>query len=225
MVEKKKTTKKPSIKQKQKQSQKQVVNLVVNNNEAKKKVKRKRNTNKPVVRMNGVPSQDMIYRQNQINTEFNPPNILQNLPLSGNQLIDEMKKHINTLNNPLPTPPYQTTVAAQQELVRTANGINNQIQMENKIQKTQQEEINQADRIRNMYLKRMKKTTPENNISSSVSSQDSELAGEPIKKKRIYIRKNGVPFVPSERQVTGLTKSGKIDKRTIKGRLQFSELL
>ena len=219
MVEKaKKRSAKPKQKQKQgqKQSQKQVVNLVVNNNtDVKKKKKKPKKNNSPVVRISGVPSQDMVYRQNQINTEYNPPNILQTIPLTGNQLVSEMRQIYGVHQNPMPQPPYQTTLAIQQDVINQANGINNQLQMENAIQK--KEEANQ--KFQNVKEKKsaLKMAREARDLEREYRTMNNvlrEIAGDAPKKK---------PTIPSQRRVTGLTKFGKIDKRTIQGKLKLKK--
>ena len=122
----KKTTAK--IKQKQKQSQKQIVNVNINN-----EVKSRKKTRKKVVsssekvqnvakNLRGNPTNDMVYRQANFNRPINN-NIVPELPLSGNQLMSEMRQIMEAHIRPAERTPLQMTDAIKVSMMKKADGI------------------------------------------------------------------------------------------------------
>jgi len=122
----KKTTAK--IKQKQKQSQKQIVNVNINN-----EVKSRKKTRKKVVsssekvqnvakNLRGNPTNDMVYRQANFNRPINN-NIVPELPLSGNQLMSEMRQIMEAHIKPAERTPLQMTDAIKVSMMNKADGI------------------------------------------------------------------------------------------------------
>lgn len=120
-----KTKKVPEPKQKQKQNQKQVVNVTINNDKksVKKKSKQSSNSSQNVKKtLIGNPTKDMVYR----NAAFNRPinyNIVPELPLTGNQLITEMRQLMNAHTKEIEKTPLQMTEDTRKSMMKKADGI------------------------------------------------------------------------------------------------------
>ena len=115
-------------KQKQKQSQKQVVNVTINNDKKSGKKKSNKQSSSSSSqsshgsRQRGNPTSDMIYR----NAAFNRPinyNIVPELPLTGNQLITEMRQLMNAHTKEIERTPLQMTEDVRRNMMKKADGI------------------------------------------------------------------------------------------------------
>ena len=145
----KKTTAK--IKQKQKQSQKQIVNVNINNEvKPKKKARKKVVSSSQKVQnvaknLRGNPTNDMVYRQSTFNRPVNH-NVVPELPISGNQLMSEMRQIMETHIRPAERTPLQMTEVVKKSMMNKANGIvQNSIETQTEYPK---EQVNAADKIK-----------------------------------------------------------------------------
>ena len=146
---KEKTTAK--IKQKQKQSQKQIVNVNINNEvKPKKKARKKVLSSSQKVQnvaknLRGNPTNDMVYRQSTFNRPVNH-NVVPELPISGNQLMSEMRQIMETHIRPAERTPLQMTEVVKKSMMNKANGIvQNSIETQTEYPK---EQVNAADKIK-----------------------------------------------------------------------------
>lgn len=116
------------IKQKQKQTQKQVVNVNINNEiKSKRKGRRKELSSSEKVQnvaknLRGNPTNDMVYRQARSVRPINH-NIVPELPISGNQLMSEMRQIMQTHIKPSERTPLQMTQAIRESMMQKADGI------------------------------------------------------------------------------------------------------
>lgn len=128
MADKKSKTKSSKIVQKkntntQKQQQKVVVNInnVSTKSKSSSKKKKSSSNSNPISRVQ--KSQEQMMRI----TSLSQPWMVQQLPITNNELLNEIKKIQNTVNPPIPV---RSTTEAQTNLVNRANEIRNEIRRE-----------------------------------------------------------------------------------------------
>ena len=163
------TTKKTEPKQKQNQSQKQTVNVIINSEKKKSTVKKKKvstssqKMNNVTKQLMGTPSKDLIYRAANFNRPVNY-NIVPELPMTGNQLITEMRQIMDAHVRPAEKTPMQMTEEVKNSLMNKANGIVKDI-------KQNQAEIDATNKIKAHIKQKISSDALEQIIEDSIDSR------------------------------------------------------
>ena len=165
-----KTAKKTEPKQKQKQSQKQTVNVIINNEKKKKTVKKKVLSSSQKVdnvkkSLRGTPSKDLIYRSANFNRPVNY-NIVPELPMTGNQLMAEMRQIMDANLGTAQRTPMQMTEDVKRGLMNKANGLVKDIQQE-------QKEIDASNKIKARIKQKISSDALEQIIEEGIDSYTS----------------------------------------------------
>jgi hypothetical protein len=203
----KSTAKKTEPKQKQKQSPKQTVNVIINNEKKKKATVKKKvlsssqkvdNVKKSLIR--GTPSNDMIYRSANINRPVNY-NVVPELPMTGNQLMAEMRQIMNAHVGTAQRTPMQMTEDVKRGLMNKANGIVNDI-------KQNQTEIDASNKIKARIKQKISSDALEEIIEEAIDLHTSNR-GNPqstparnMRPRRVNVRIAGAPTRAQEERVT-----------------------
>lgn len=205
---KSKTEPKQKQKQKQKQSQKQVVNVTVNNNE--KKVRKRSKTSSSssqnsIPRLQGNPTKDMVYR----NAAFNRPvnyNIVPELPLTGNQLISEMRQLMNVHTKEIERTPIQMTEDVRKTMMKKADGIvKNTIETQTEYPK---DKIDAANKIKANIKQKISSDALEEIIDDEINKKRSipntmPRSTTPRRRPRLIIGANPDISIEEYRRVVG----------------------
>lgn len=152
---------------KQKQSQKQVVNVTINNDKKKTTTKKKALTSSQKINnvaksLRGTPSKDMIYRTANFQRPVNY-NIVPDLPMTGNQLITEMRQIMNAHEKPVEKTPLQMTEEVKRSLMNKANGIVQEI-------KQNQSQIDASNKIKAHIKQKINSDALEQIIEENIDS-------------------------------------------------------